>query len=116
MNLINIKLDWRPVPFYTALSFGCFSIESDVWLYNDTLYVGHERAALTKERTFEALYINPLLDVLKKQNPKSIFVEDDAEKLGVFDTNSGQTLYLWVDVKTEGKSTWEAVVKALEPL
>jgi hypothetical protein len=35
---------------------------------------------------------------------------------GVFDTSSGQTLYLWVDVKTNGTTTWPYVVKALEPL
>ena len=35
---------------------------------------------------------------------------------GVFDTSSGQTLYLWVDVKTDGNTTWPYVVKALEPL
>ncbi|KAK5016150.1 hypothetical protein LTR39_002230, partial [Cryomyces antarcticus] len=35
---------------------------------------------------------------------------------GVFDTSSSQTLYLFVDVKTPGPTTWPAVVKALEPL
>ena len=61
--------DWRDVPFYTALSVGAVSTESDVWLYNDTLFVGHEQGALTTARTFESLYINPILDVLKRQNP-----------------------------------------------
>ncbi|TVY30476.1 Altered inheritance of mitochondria protein 6-like protein [Lachnellula hyalina] len=60
---------WRDVPFYTALSVGAVSTESDVWLYNDTLFVGHEQGALT-------------------------------------------TAHL----KTDGASTWPAVVKALEPL
>jgi hypothetical protein len=31
---------WRDVPFYSALSVGAFSVEADVWLLNDTLYVG----------------------------------------------------------------------------
>lgn len=35
---------------------------------------------------------------------------------GVFDTSAGQTLYLWVDVKTNGNTTWPYVVRALEPL
>jgi len=43
-------------------------------------------------------------------------VAGDGTKNGVFDTSSGQTLYLFVDVKTEGNETFEAVVKALEPL
>ncbi|TVY86573.1 Altered inheritance of mitochondria protein-like protein [Lachnellula willkommii] len=109
---------WRDVPFYTALSVGAVSTEGDVWLFadNDTLFVGHEQGALTTARTFEFLYINPILDVLKRQNPtNSAFVTSPTHN-GVFDTDGGQTLYLFVDVKTDGASTWPAVVKALEPL
>lgn len=35
---------------------------------------------------------------------------------GVFDTDIGQTLYLFVDVKTDGLTTFPAVIKALQPL
>jgi hypothetical protein len=35
---------------------------------------------------------------------------------GVFDTSTDQTLYLWVDSKTSGPETFEAVIAALEPL
>lgn len=34
----------------------------------------------------------------------------------MFDTSIGQTLFLFVDLKTSGKETWAAVVKALGPL
>jgi hypothetical protein len=34
----------------------------------------------------------------------------------VFDASTGQTLYLWVDSKTSGPETFEAVIAALEPL
>jgi hypothetical protein len=30
--------------------------------------------------------------------------------------SSGQTLYLWIDVKTDGATTFPYAVKALEPL
>lgn len=103
------------MPLYTALSVGCISIEADVWLYNSTLYVGHETSALTPSRTFESLYINPILSVLQRQNPVSPFVTSKTYN-GVFDTASTQTLYLFVDVKTDGLSTWPYVVQALEPL
>lgn len=86
-----------------------------MWLYNSTLYIGHETSALTFARTFESLYINPLLDVLKKQNPASPF-DPAPTQHGVFDGYSAQTLYLFVDVKTPGDQTWPFVVKALEPL
>ncbi|KAK6004747.1 hypothetical protein QM012_008609 [Aureobasidium pullulans] len=129
---------WRAKPFWTALSNGVISVEADVWLYNGTLYVrtpstraseapssistsahapqvGHEESALTHARTFDSLYIQPILSVLKKQNPNSPFVTAPTHN-GVFDTSAGQTLYLWVDVKTNGNATWPYVVRALEPL
>ena len=106
---------WRDVPFYSALSVGAVSVEADVWLYNGTLHVGHEQGALTSERTFQSLYINPILDTLHRQNPDSSFLAAPTHN-GVFDTDGKQTLYLFVDLKTEGTTTWPYVVSALEPL
>ena len=82
---------------------------------NNTLFVGHERQALTAARTFESLYISPILDVLTRVNPSSSF-SPTATHNGVFDADSAQTLYLWVDVKTDGALTWPYIVQALEPL
>lgn len=108
---------WRPVPFYSALSAGAISIEADVWLYNGTLHVGHEQSALTSERTFDQLYIQPLLSVLHAQNPAgSSFLTSGPTKNGVYDTSSAQTLYLFVDLKTDGPTTFPYVVAALQPL
>ena len=107
---------WRPLPFYSALSVGAVSVEADVWNYNGTLHVGHEESALTNERTFDSLYIQPILSVLRAQNPNSSFVDSLPTKNGVYDTSAGQTLYLFVDVKTDGPTTWPVVVKYLQPL
>ncbi|TLD18092.1 hypothetical protein PspLS_10552 [Pyricularia sp. CBS 133598] len=107
---------WRPVPFYSGLAHGAISTEADVWLYGDELHVGHDRSSLTEGRTFDSLYVQPILSVLKRQNPSHRFVGGEATKYGVFDTNPGQTLYLFVDVKTDGAETWPVVVKALQPL
>lgn len=97
------------------MAYGAASVEADVWLYNETLYVGHERSALTEARTFEALYVEPLLDVLQRENPQSKFVAAPTHN-GVYDTSSGQTIYLFVDLKTDGPETWPYVIQALEPL
>lgn len=70
---------------------------------------------MTPSRTFASLYIDPILDVLRRQNPTSPFVTTKTTN-GVFDGYSSQTLYLFVDVKTSGKDTWPYVVAALEPL
>jgi hypothetical protein len=108
---------WRDLPFWTALSVGAVSIEADVWLFNDTLLVGHEEAALTPARTLESLYIEPIISVLQQTNPSSSpYIDPSSSLNGVFDTSSGQTLYLFIDVKTPGLETWPTVVSALGPL
>lgn len=106
---------WRDVPVFSALSVGCISIEADVWLVNGTLHVGHEMSALTSVRTFDALYVQPILSVLQRENPSTPYVTIPTHN-GVFDTASDQTLYLFVDVKTDGATTFPYVVRALEPL
>ncbi|KAK1058021.1 hypothetical protein LTR74_013709 [Friedmanniomyces endolithicus] len=106
---------WRPIPFYSALSVGALSVEADVWLYNGTLHIGHEQGALTNERTFDDLYIQPILSVVRAQNPNSSFLTAPTRN-GVYDTSGGQTLYLFVDVKTDGPTTFPYVIKALQPL
>ncbi|KAK3068808.1 hypothetical protein LTR53_013334 [Teratosphaeriaceae sp. CCFEE 6253] len=106
---------WRPLPFYSALSVGAVSVEADVWLYNATLHVGHEESALTAARTFDALYIQPILSVLRAQNPNSTFLTAPTRN-GVYDTAGAQTLYLFVDLKTAGATTFPYVIQALQPL
>ncbi|KAF2021401.1 hypothetical protein BU24DRAFT_417064 [Aaosphaeria arxii CBS 175.79] len=106
---------WRDVPFYSGLSWGAISTEADVWLINETLYVGHEISALTTARTLSSLYIEPILDTLHRQNPSTAFTQFPTSN-GVFDTSSGQTLYLFIDFKTAGPETFSAVQAALEPL
>lgn len=59
---------------------GCFGIETDVWLYDNELYVGHNPSALTKERTLSTLYIQPLIQILTRQNPTSPFVTKPTRK------------------------------------
>lgn len=105
---------WRKVPLFSALYAGCISVEADVWKDKDELLVGHNTASLTKNRTFQSLYIKPLVEILERQNPRTEFYNGTLH--GVFDTEPEQGLTLLVDVKTDGKSTWPEVVRQLEPL
>ncbi|KAH8672837.1 hypothetical protein BGZ60DRAFT_373500 [Tricladium varicosporioides] len=105
---------WRKVPLFSALRAGCTGTEADVWLFDDDLYVGHNTASLTRNRTFQSLYINPLVQILEKQNPNTDFF--NGTNHGVFDTDPGKSLTLLVDVKTSGPETWPWVLKQLEPL
>ncbi|PBP17957.1 hypothetical protein BUE80_DR011341 [Diplocarpon rosae] len=111
---------WRRVPLFSALRAGCISVEADVWLFpgggdgDGELYVGHNRASLTPNRTFAALYIDPLVRILENQNPSTEFSNETVN--GVFDVDPGQSLTLLVDIKTAGAETWRAVERQLQPL
>ncbi|KAK6531278.1 Altered inheritance of mitochondria protein 6 [Arthrobotrys megalospora] len=105
---------WQKVPLYQGLSVGAVSTEADVWAHDGELLVGHERTALDAKRTFRSLYVDPIVDVLKKQNPVTEFVNNT--RCGPFDENCFQTLYLWVDLKTGVKETWPLVDAQLAPL
>ena len=105
------------MPLYDAIYAGCISAEADVWLSDEELYVGHSTYALTPNRTLKSLYINPLLDILVKQNPITRFHPKlDTPPNGVFDTDPSQTLILLIDFKTDGDALVPYVQSQLEPL
>lgn len=105
---------WRRIPLFEALHYGCTGVEADVWLFDEELYVGHNTAALTPNRTFRSLYVDPITTLLDKQNPSTTF--GNTSRHGVFDTEPSQTLTLLVDLKTDGASTFPLVQAQLEPL
>ncbi|TCD61318.1 hypothetical protein EIP91_008646 [Steccherinum ochraceum] len=107
---------WRDVPLLEAISLGVMSVEADVNLFNGTLFIGHENAALTPNRTFDSLYVQPLLQILNAQNPKTPFTVNQTTPNGVFDTASGTPLQLLVDIKTDGVETLPFILQALQPL
>lgn len=108
---------WRKVPLYSALHAGCTGVEADVWLFDEELYVGHSLPSLTPNRTLNSLYINPLLDILEKQNPVSSFHPTiDSPPNGVFDIAPLESLVLLIDYKTSGKPLHPYVLRQLEPL
>jgi hypothetical protein len=107
---------WRKVPVFSALHVGCTGVEADVWLLDHDLelYVGHERAELTHHRTFQSLYVNPLVEILERNNPQTPFYNDT--RRGVFDADPEQTLVLLVDLKTDGETTLQQVQAQIAPL
>ncbi|KAL8837518.1 MAG: hypothetical protein Q9170_002511 [Blastenia crenularia] len=108
---------WRRVPLYSAIEAGCISVEADVWLFGEQLYVGHSLASLTPNRTLASLYVDPLLSVLDRQNPTTHFHPDGSgSHHGVFDTDPEQSLTLLIDFKTSGSALFPYVISALEPL
>ncbi|KAL8643223.1 MAG: hypothetical protein Q9226_008418 [Calogaya cf. arnoldii] len=115
----------RRVPLYDALQAGCISVEADVWLRDDDLFVGHTENALTPERTLQSLYLNPLLSILARQNAHGISSESNGEQTeypftanvrGIFETNTSVSLTLLLDIKTDGHATLPIIRRQLEPL
>ena len=108
---------WRKEPLFSALEVGCESVEADVWLHDNDLYVGHSAASLTHNRTLRSLYVNPILDLLDKQNPVTEFhPRPDTPRNGIFDTAAEKSLILLIDFKTDGEILWSHVSSQLEPL
>ncbi|MFN4145534.1 MAG: phosphatidylinositol-specific phospholipase C/glycerophosphodiester phosphodiesterase family protein [Runella sp.] len=91
----------HPRPLWDALARGFTSIEADVYLINDTLFVSHYRPkALLLTRTLEEMYLKPLQHLSQSQQGR-IYPHYD----GVF--------YLMIDFKTEAESTYKALEKLL---
>lgn len=110
------------VPLYEALSAGCRSVEADVWLLGsgDELHVGHSRNSLTAARTLRNLYLDPLSQILTRQNQAPFVSGDDslapAGKYGVFDVSPSTALTLLIDIKSNGTATFPVLEAHLEPL
>ena len=103
---------WRKVPLYDALAVGCTGVEADVWLTDNDLLVGHSKGSLTSARSLESLYINPLVAILKHQNPSltsqnsTTSPEQNTTTTsipsinGVFETNPSTSLVLLISNTT----------------
>jgi hypothetical protein len=88
--------------FYDAYEQQFGSIEADLYLVNDTLFVAHEMKNISRARTFQTLYLQPLVEKTEK-NGGSIYPEKN------------QAMQLLIDLKTSGEETLDALVKELEP-
>jgi hypothetical protein len=86
-------------PLLDALERGFCSIEADVFLRGDQLLVGHTPLDLRPERTLEKLYLDPLRERVKNNGGRVY--------------PGGPTIYLLIDVKTEGERTYAALRKVL---
>jgi hypothetical protein len=104
---------WRQRPLFSALGTGCISVEADLWLISNKIYVGHSAHELTEERNLQSLYVDPLVKVLERMN--SVTDTDNTRPpIGVFYQDPAQTLVLMIDFKTP--DLWEHVVQQLTPL
>ncbi len=88
-------------PFWDAWSNELMSIEIDLHYKRDTLFVAHTDKEISSGNTFKSLYINPLQQVLKRQNGKPYL--------------SGKPLIFMIDIKTDPIQGIKALEKAIAP-
>jgi alkaline phosphatase len=91
----------HPIPFLTAYYRNFGSIEADVYERNGQLLVAHEEKNIVADRSLEALYLQPLKTIIKKNG-------------GTAYKNSQDTLQLLIDFKTAGVPTIKALINILD--
>lgn len=96
-SLIHSHNDYyKKVPFWEAYSCGLNSIEIDVFLKNDSLYVTHSEDEIIKNRDIESLYLKPMRNALE---------------LGF---RNDLPLQFLIDIKSDAKSTLQKLIKILK--
>ncbi|THH39252.1 alkaline phosphatase [Neolewinella litorea] len=83
----------QEVPFWRAYSSGAASIEADLVLHHDTLYVAHARQEIDPAVTFSGTYLEELARLAGKGNLRPV--------------------RLLIDLKTEAYATLDRVVAAI---
>ncbi|TKK71015.1 alkaline phosphatase [Ilyomonas limi] len=91
----------QKVPFWTAYNEGFGSIEADIFLDNDSLYIAHNTEELKVHRTLRQYYIEPLINVIKQNN-------------GYVYKDSSKHLQLLIDLKTDSVQTLNVLIVLLK--
>ena len=87
-------------PFVTAYNEKFGSIEADIFLWNDSLIVGHTQNDIQYKRTLEGLYLDPLQ---KKAYDNNGYPYKD----------SALSIQLLIDIKTDATATLDKLVRVL---
>jgi hypothetical protein len=109
---------WRREPLFDALRAGCTGVEADLWHFDDELYVAHTISGVRRNRTLQNMYLDPLKEILDRQNTMPEFLAQAVEESthrrnGVFDAHPKQSLVLLIDFKNDPEVTWTKVSDAL---
>lgn len=92
----------QAAPFALAYQNQFGSVEADVHLRNDTLFVAHDAKDISADRTFDKLYLQQIAKQVGK-NQGSIYQD------------KSRVMTLLVDLKTASQPTLLALVRALSP-
>jgi alkaline phosphatase len=90
----------HPIPFYTAYYKHYGSIEADIFTRNGQLYVAHNEEDIDSSRTLAALYLQPLRQMIRKNNGHPF--------------KDGKPLQLLIDFKADSLLTMQTLVQELQ--
>jgi len=88
-------------PLYDAIGNGFTNIEADIFLKNGKLIVAHIFPYFKGRRTLEALYLEPLAELITKNN-------------GHVYAGYSSPIILMIDIKTDGDNTYQVLKPLLE--
>ncbi len=88
------------IPLLQAYQQGFGSIEADLLLINDSLFVAHDTAHISRSQLFAQTYLQPLAALITANK-------------GYAYADTGKKLILLIDLKTPAIPTLNAVVKAI---
>ncbi|MBT2619567.1 alkaline phosphatase [Chryseobacterium sp. ISL-6] len=86
----------QKIPFWYALGSGASSIEADVFLDNNELYVAHHENGIKKERTLDELYLKPI------------------EKALELNLASDRPIQILIDIKTDAEPSLQKIVSEIQ--
>ena len=89
-------------PLLDALDHGFRSVEVDVHLRNDTLFVAHDSVDIRSDRTIQSLYLDPLRERVRSFQARRSAAPADYDPL-----------ILLVDIKTASATTFAALNSTL---
>ncbi len=110
---LNKKSDWsssnahshndylQNFPFSSAYKAGFGSMEADIFLFHDSLFVGHVEKDILLGKTLQALYLDSIDFYLKKNKGRPY-------------RQKSKRLQLLIDIKSEPNSTIAALIVVLE--
>lgn len=93
----------QQLPLMQALNHGFCSVEVDVHLVNGRLMVAHDADEVVESRTFEAMYMDPLMRRIQKNGGSVYAGHPDVQ------------VQLLIDFKTAGDATYAVLKESLEP-
>ena len=99
--LIHAHNDYqKQEPLTNAIRYKVFSIEADVYLYNNKLVVAHDKNELPGAGTLDSLYVQPITKMFRKY--KGSISKDDKYRP-----------VLMIDIKENGEAVISELIKLL---